>query len=97
MDTATSFCSLSPARGRVTPTLCIPITQPFRTGWNHLCHRWRFWIIEWKARLQLFQATPAALRFPSTLYLPPSCRSAVVSATNNMKPWIPRRESAVMV
>jgi len=33
-----------------------------------------------------FQATPAALRFPSALYLPPSRRNAVASATNNMKP-----------
>ena len=37
MDTATFSCSLSPTLGRVTPTLCIRITQPFRTGSSHLC------------------------------------------------------------
>jgi Stress responsive A/B Barrel Domain len=42
-----------------------------------------YWV-ESKARL--FQATPTALRFPNALYLPPSRRRAVASATNNMKP-----------
>jgi len=36
-DTATSFCSLLSTLGRVTPTLCIPITRPLRTGSSHLC------------------------------------------------------------
>ena len=39
VDTATFSCSLLLARGRVTLTLCIPITQPFRTGSSHLCLR----------------------------------------------------------
>lgn len=37
MDTATFSCSLSPTLGHATPTLYIPITQPFRTGSSHLC------------------------------------------------------------
>ena len=84
------------ARGR-DAYLVHPDHAAFANWVQPLCLQRRFWIIGWKARLQLFQATPAALRFPSALYLPPSRRSAVASATNNMKPWIPRRESAVMV
>jgi hypothetical protein len=38
-DTATFSCSLSLARGRVTLTLCVPITQPLRSGSSHLCLR----------------------------------------------------------
>jgi hypothetical protein len=39
MNTATFSCSPSPTLSRVMPTLCIPITQPLRTGSSHLCLR----------------------------------------------------------
>jgi hypothetical protein len=37
MDTATFSCSLSPTLGHVTPTLCIRIMQPLRTGSTAIC------------------------------------------------------------